>query len=372
MSFTLSTIDSKLSKIRPLLVETGGITDVQLSMDLGGAYELKLNITPSLGTGFDYLKQGSWDIRLTTDYGVDIAFTKNRQPQIDRQTGLTELSFYSYLWNLKYSQRLVPFNLEYDGSANDIVKYLNTTKIIFQCISDDRSIKFNTGVVDNLKLLEDICKSAGGWTFREYGIINQNGIDKVLIQYGDFSVLPTLYRANNISKSDDPFDDVSIKINSLKNNYSGDSVNYLMVLGDTGNGSDSSTVFYLNDNAGQFVQPTFPLVDKGQEINNQTAYYIQDTLADPTTNKFETFVVSPCSSLKQLYYEGISHLKKQRDKNAYSFDFTFPRIVLPGEKVRVQYKYNQLEVDGTERLLFNIDEDYTLRALKFDLAKLKK
>jgi hypothetical protein len=353
--------------IRPVITNGGGFLSASLDLDFGGAYSLTIEISSELPV-FDTLKNTNFGLRLI-DNNIDLAFFKGKTPTINTVTGVVTLTYFSSSWLLRYSQRLLTENELYKAMAFDLIKNLNPN-FVFELLGQDQFIELNTGVLNNLALLEDVCKTAKGWNWRDNGIVNIDGVNKTKILIGDFNQIIPNYRASN-SFLDDPFETEIIKINSIKQTLTGDAISHLLMLSDTGQGSESSTIIFPNEQNASYVVPEFPLVDKNKVIRGQKAFYIQDINNKIGFDKFETVVIQNAVSAQELYQKGISYIKSKQDYSIYEYELNFPKIVLPGEKVKVSYHDSQKNMNGDDINFYDIEDTLTLRKLKFDLSKLK-
>lgn len=357
-------INRNFEILRPIITNSGGLLDAFLTMDLNGAYELKLKISTELAV-YDQLTKSNFGVRLQTE-DLDLCFFKGKNPDTNLQTGTVELTYFSASYLLKYSQRILQENQLYKGSAFNLLQNLHPD-FEFELLGSDKFIEQNTGILNNFAILEDTCKSAGGWSWREQGI-TQNNKTKILI--GDFNNITQKYKARNWF-FDDPFDSDTIQIKGIKQIKSGESISHLLIFSDSGKGSENQTIMFLNQLNANYILPDFPLVNKGKQIRGQIAYYIFDQNNKLGFDKFETFVVQNAVSPQEIYNKGVAYIKSKKDDEIYEFDFGFPKIILPGEKVDIEYLYKITNLDGTKRTLFDIKDTQTFRKLNFDLSKLK-
>jgi hypothetical protein len=364
----LHLINSKMEIIRPIITNGGGFLSATLDMDFGGAYILTIEITPDLPV-YSSLKSGLFGLRLI-DNDNDIAFFEGKTPSVNLMTGVITLTFYSSSWRLKYSQRLLQENELYKSFAFALIQNLNPN-FVFELLGMDQYIELNTGVLNNLALLEDVCKTAKGWNWRDEGVVNVNGINKTKILIGEYSQIIAKYRATN-RFYDDPFGADTIKINSIKQTLTGDAISHLLIISDTGQGSESSTIIFPNEQNASYVLSEYPLIDQNKIIRGQKAYYIQDINNNIGYEKYETLVIQNAVSAQELYQKGVAYIKSKQDYSIYEYEFSFPKIILPGEKVKVQYRHSIDAINGDTYSVLDIDTTQTLRQLKFDLSKLKE
>jgi hypothetical protein len=353
--------------IRPIITNGGGFLSADLEMDFGGAYTLTIDISADLPI-YSTLKDSNFGIRLI-DGEINLAFYKGKTPTVNTVTGVITLTYYSSSWLLRYSQRLLTENELYKGSAFDLIKNLNPN-FVFELIGNDQYIELNTGVLNNLAVLEDVCKAAKGWNWRDQGVANIDGVNMTKIIIGDYNKVQAKYRATN-SFIDDPFENEIIKINSIKQTLTGDAISHLLIISDTGQGSESSTIIFPNEKNASYVIDDYPLVDEGKVIRGQKSFYINDANNKIGFKKFETLVVQNAVSAQELYQKGVAYIKSKQDSSIFEYELGFPKIVLPGEKVKVTYRDYLQTMTGEIYKIYDLEDTLTLRQLKFDLSKLK-
>lgn len=136
--------------------------------------------------------------------------------QIKRQSGVVDMVFYSSSFDLTTKQRTIIANQDYKGSALSFCQTLHSD-FVFELLTDDINISLNTGTYNNFELLNEVVKNRS-LSWREAGIVNQNGINKTKIEIGNFDLLSPTYQASNLLY-DDWFDNNSIKIAKVTEYY---------------------------------------------------------------------------------------------------------------------------------------------------------
>lgn len=386
---------TSLAIVGQVPLTTGGVTELELSMDTNIHNELKMTINPVLESHYDFLKNnpnaGVRVRQLDDDQSVifDMAFIKDRQAQFENASGRVNLTFRSSTLLLDLNNiRYVPKYTVWNGGAFKLISQISPN-FIWELVGNDVDISLQTGTMGNIELLNKVVETVGNWSWREKGIDSLT--NKTVIQVGDFRKLGVTETAR-FFENDDIFDTKTIRIvGDPKINLNGDSITHLAASGLNSGGESavkSSTVF-LDDPQADYVKADFPLVDIGErDDSGKILYYIFNlsTYSNLGFNKLEKKEISLSSNSqtivsneikndfdykkaqKNVYNQAVAYLRKKSFGQSYSFDFRFPRLILPGTKLYLNYSKYHTYFDKTREII-NTSEVVYLKDLKFDLTK---
>jgi hypothetical protein len=378
--------------ISQIPLNNGGITEATLAIDTKNSYILKLVINPNLGTFYDALREENNSgvrLRQLVDGNIDLelAFVKDRQPQINRASGRVELSFRgaSYLLTLN-TLRKIPYYKSYNGSCQQILQDLSPN-FVFQLFGADDTISIQTGTLDPLQLVNEAIEATGNFIWWDYGVDTYT--EKPIIGFGNPSSLPTVATARYF-EDDEPFDQTTIRIvGEPKQNLNGDSISHLLATGtiSSGTGADRENTIFLDNPSADYIFADYPLVWLGEvDDNNKPIYRIYNpaAYAELGYNRLQSYSVDLSSnstdpttgtqdfdykaSQKTVYRRAVNYLRSKGFGSSYTFDYRFPKIYPAGTKILLDYRSvhklfgvnrDIIRAEGQEIYLKNIEYDLT-------------
>lgn len=315
-----------------------------------------------------------------TDGSIDLVFINfdKIKPTSD---GRVDFQLSSYSAKLKNE----PINIKteyYNGSAIELLNRLSSS-YKFRLVSPDVDVFVETGVLNNLELLDEICKRAGLWSWRDNGVVTVDGKQKYEILVGDFDDYKEPYR--KVSFNHRFKDDSDAIITRLSPIYNTNQYNLLDIIGDTGGGGgskNSSIIFTPSDISASYINPKYPLVDIGGTV------YVQDTTKKQGFNIYRTVVkqinanttesvgvnVKRIFSLEQakevLYQLALNDMVAEKSEEEYNIDLFYKSIILPGQKAIIKYKKLSEDINGEQKIVVEIDDVLVFRNIDINLNDL--
>ena len=171
MSFTLSTIKNpylSLTKDKLINLNTGGVEDISLQLNLNAPHTLDLTINPNLGNlYYEFLENANLGIYLSQDDGLNLTFIKKPQDTKSEQSVFSKakisfLSTVSLLKNTRVYPRQMPIGSVFTGTT-DIYFSSISDKIHISFISKPLNEKISTNVGDCWDLFTDGIDKLGGY-----------------------------------------------------------------------------------------------------------------------------------------------------------------------------------------------------------------
>jgi hypothetical protein len=381
MALKLSIVDPFASRpwsdVALLELRRGGITEAQLKVAVNEPSQLNFKINTNLGSDWQYLRD-NFDTGLKViGKRYDSIFVKGRQPQFDRDFGVVNLGFFGASYLLKNSQKLNS-DLEYNGSVQTLISRLDPN-FAFISIGADRNIKISTGQMNNLELLNECMKAAGGFIWFDGVTVDTGAGYKPSIYYGAISDIQAtlgldphfapLY-IDDRAALDNPFSPDFVILNSVKKNYSGEIYTHLQVLGDVGQATAINSRLKLVDPGASYINAEFPLVSVINSITGASELYIINTRATPLTKRYsyntQTYTLSANSQDSELrtirsiddareymYNKGVAWLKQHTYNESYNVDYTLNQICYPGTAIVINRKDTATQIDGSKLEVFN-------------------
>lgn len=322
-------------------------------------------------------------IRVTTQY-FDYAFIKQdggKEAQIENN--ILSLNFTSYFQKLNNVEngRTFPWGQKFlDRSLNLILLELSDNDIIFESLSPDLDISFDTGFLTDYELINEIVKkNAVGYNYIDKGIENRGGAEYNIIQIANYDDLPpNRWASNTLAFQSLDVDDI-IHISSLERRYSGEQLKGILPIGTTSNDSNTSASIFITNPAavspidGYVLEPHPTLTDR----NNQV-YYVRavgvssgrvapepfDLFGNVQTNGIVAF--NELNSSNLLHQLAVQKLKSKQDRIVNNFSISSLKPVIAGD--RVQYNYNEkIEYEGNNIISLHITDKQTVRKAKLNL-----
>jgi hypothetical protein len=394
--FLIKPYDS-LEIITEIPLGLNGITEMKLAVDLKQPYILKMIINAQLGVFYDMLKdQNNIGLRLRqldADGNIDLelAFIKDRQPQINRASSRTEITFRSYSYLLDVSTRTIPYYHIYPnfikGDKDSTQEFISSisNKYVFKLVGKDSTINFQTGTLNNLEMLNKAVENTGNWSWREAGI-DSKGL-KSVIEYGDFRKLGITAQAL-FDVDDNPFtkkDNIKI-VGEPKINLNGEVITHLFATGGSSSGADQSQTVFLDDPNASWIDSDFPLVWMGEtngdgkklyRIFNKKAYdsigysvnkAYNVSLSSNSTDSDNNLIYSYSDAQKVVYKKSVNYMREKAFDYSFSCDYKFNKIYLPGTRVQVQYtKYH--ESFDKYRTIIDFQDTVYLKNIEYNLLQ---
>jgi len=372
--------------VKPLDLKAQGIDKAELKMALGSPMQLTLSYNTNLKDSWDFLNDDDSGVRLQTD-DLDLAFTKFGENKSQEENGVTTSTFFDVTWKLKTSLPVIPLGQAYIGSFFNFIGSIDSD-FLWKLIGEDVDIDMKRGILDNYQLLENACKQAK-YTWRFNGLVASGNSLKPEILVGDFQKIEeysddpkyALQIASN-SGINSNYRDFSPIINKIKGNPKSEVYTHCLAIGDSGGGASKSSIIRLGNPFATFIDDNFPLV----LINGQ--YYIQNNQVSKSYQKFFIKSVSLGQSTSQnsnytsfadkifqdqkyIYNEALAEFRSKSLAGNYSFDIVHKKVFLVGNKIKVDYKESQKQMDGTTKVLFDIDQIQVIDNATFDLQNIQ-
>lgn len=382
-------------KLKPLNLT--GILDARLKMDLGSSYQLLLDINTECQDYTTLRYNLGACVWVETEH-LRLLFVKARAAQQTEVDGVVKLTFYEASYMLKYTEPQLLY-VPFIGSAIEYLSRLSN-RFVFNLISPDRQVIIDSGISDNLALLEEVCTKVGGWTWRSAGLTQTTtGQWRPLIEIGtfqelerydnfDFKYRPFFAKAQ---PNQNPFDQDTIGLRTLSVESSQFAPKYLLVVGTVGDGATKSSVVTFQTTDYPWLDNQYPIVKIGSN------YYLQNTQANATNLDFDIHRVTINSNLQitnsqtsilpggsaqggatplqivnqnqarqALYNEGVAYLKQRQEAAVYKFEAIYPQIILPGNRIKLDYTEMQTSF-GDTKVIFDLDDILIARNLDFNL-----
>jgi len=344
----------------PLNLKTGGINGIRLALNFEVAHKLEFDINPSIGNIYEQLT-------FSEEYGIlvrnvdnngkilkQFGFIRDRESFIEHLSGRIQMSFLSAVYSLSTSQkRYIPNDTLYKGSAINLIANISGGETTFVAVSPDFEISFDTGVLNNLDLLNEVVKTVPSWTWVDDGIDPLNNVN--IIKFGDFTNQEPEYKVRMV-KIDDPFYTDTLAILSDSSlNYNNDQITHLKVVGtyteSDENNETKNKFVYLTSKDYNFILPDFPLLDIGEtDVDGNKIFYIQNVgvFSSVKYNKYKSLEVSvnnnkidPAGNRfidiqearRQIYNEAVNYLQSKSYTSELIIDTRTPKLLAPGTVV---------------------------------------
>lgn len=377
--------EKKYQSIHTINGRSKGVLSANLKLSTNQPNELNMRFDTNLTKdAYNALKDSNLGIRLTQD-DIDMVFVQDRaSKKIDAQ-GVMTIRFYSAIYGLIYSE---PTLIRQQFIRESGIKTVNRIPDFdFQLISPDVQLTINTGINNNLDILNNIRKASGSWSYIDIGLksIGDGKFEKTAL-IGNFNNIDGYADADNRFKTtivraqdtDDFYGD-SPTLDDLTLYYNGREIQFLHPVLDTGQGAGSanSAPTFTRTNY-DFVDPEFPLV----AINGKV--YIQDTRYAGLEKRYLTYPVTFTATsdngegeqilniedaYEYLYRKSVFYLKSQRETNRYDAPFTFRKITFP-KYYQIKYKKQITNIRGEVVELFDLDDQKLLTSIEYDLTKI--
>jgi hypothetical protein len=388
---------TSLIKIRPIPLNTGGVSTLQLESYTDACHKLTIVIYPKLGSVYDfYFNNTDEGIRLIhkmpDGYNLDLVFVENNEERKLMANGELHMVFYSDLWRLK-SEDNPNESTVITGKLKDILPTISPNFIFQPAFSLDGEIfvTLTIGEIDSFDMFGDIIGASMSLingqiiSFRQIGVINIGGVEKSLVQYGTLKNLPAIADATNSYRILNN-DDKTIGLDTPDVSYVGKPFTLVKPMLKMSGGSITSSNVYITDSSFA-TNPAYPLVLSPRlHQNSQKWYFVRNTAIVSKAEKYKRLIIdfSPnaqdinnqitnyTSAQQYLYKQAIAFLQSQ-SSNLPILNFSvmeIPRIYLSGSNVNLHYVDTSKEVDGIRKPI-NYQGIKYLTDLKYDLSNLK-
>jgi len=381
LKFSLVDITNNFQVITPIPIDLKGVTKAELTMSTFESYQLKMSINSNIGANIykNLISNPEIGLKMETSE-TTLIFV--RYDQTAGNFGEYDLTFLSYSTRLTSNFPQVANSVIATSNLSTFIDNLGSDEFVFELISSDPTLNFEVPQFSNLEVLKDVADGSFSW--REFGLVNVGGVNKVKIQIGTFENQPlnTKFKARQ-SYFDDPEDLNTLLINDVKINFRGELITHLNMIGDIGGGTSSSLSLKFDDSdiSADYINPLFPIVKKTKNgvtkyfvenrnarVNLKRDYYKTDTLSLNSNNEDESggIQIDSFSAKKRMYAKSVDYLKRVEPSFYPVFDCTAKKVILPGEKIN--YKYKEI-IDGEE--IFNFNFDDVLRSVTYDLLLIR-
>jgi len=346
MQLYLARKNKEFTKVTPLILSMGSVTDVMLSQKLSEPSVLLVTISRKNKQLIEQMRDSDVAIRLVdVESNLDIPFIKKNDSQIDTENG-SQIEFISYMSLLAYSKPHYPLNTEINGTINSVVSNLNTN-FDFKFIGETGLINYNSGSKNNYELLSEICNRKN-LQFRENGFEIYYETKIPSIEVGDYSQLtPTIF-INNYFK----FKKDLVIIDEPKRKNLSNSIKYYKVVGNIA-GSGSSNQSLILDNTA-FASGDYPIVN----IDNE--FYINDS-----SQEFEDYAILNIqiwqgATMQNLYDLAKIEIEKSKKSYLYQFNIFSHKVFRVGDKIKIDYQSESLPL-SIEATIKESKYDYSQR-----------
>ena len=391
----ISTIEprSSITKQDSIPLDTGGITRAIINMESAKQYQLAITINPKIGSEvYDFLVENRASGLRINHNGFDMAFYRKRggteaTKYLNDEVRINYRSVDGLLDNTRLYPRPFEKNFIYSGTTEAFLNQLSPA-FHFVYIGGDEEVpridSYETGVLDNFTMLNDVVKRRFGHTWRNLGIQNIGGVEKPVIQWGDFDNLDPLYEASNYGQSQNVFDEKRIFISDIKRTDSGEVVTHLTPYIDQGGGTDNGSAVFLTNPGADYILSDFPLVPSLSdpniyEIFNKVAEdvgYVNGKVmpfSDTGGAEVEEGVkVTTETAQKNLYFQAVQYLKEHGGaKKRWQVDYgDNDHIILPNTRIHTSYR--QVKTINGKKFVTNVDEITMTGKMMADLADFVK
>lgn len=381
-----------------LSFEGGGLMQIRLALNFQVAHKLEIDINPNIGYVYD-------DLVSRDDYGIiiresdhngkvitQLGFIRGRDPQPEYLSGRIKIVFLSAVYRLSNSlRRFLPNNLLYNGSAQNLVAQIGGSQVALEGVSADDQIEFDTGILNNFDLLNEVVSRVPGWSWVDAGINPVTNINQ--IKFGDFTSLFPKYTAR-IPEMFDPYDTKTLVILQEPDlDYNNDQVTFLKAAGvysETVNGENQQKFIHFTKKYYDFLNPLFPLVDIGEtDTLGNTLYAIQNTQAYQFTN-YETFknfefgvtansedvngdkFISKPLALRTIYQEAVKSLQEKNYISNIKLKLRTPSLLLPGTPINIRLQNNIKTFNSIKKPLAEMSDVVGfISNIEYDLSSTK-
>lgn len=353
----LAYIDTRMGGVEPLI-----ITNRRLDEPYTG--EIKVNFTNRNGVFnpiWDEINNdtfGKLGFRYQTDE-QNLAF-KVEDKFLD-MNGQWNIKLVSVLQSLTEVESY-PDRVLNDTNVTDILSQLSTN-FRYTLLSQDRKVDITTARKSDFIILQEICKYAENWAFRDNGLVangDGNWIPEVLI--GNFGNDMEAYQTTNVKcspvyisnhlKIDNPNNLDVAKLDNIKQHFKTDYVTHLFVYGDNNQGGSVNSRTELDPKFIKDVDSRYPLEKVTRK--GKTYYVIVNKAVDgsprrelslpfqSSTNDQEAnnslVPVNDIVSAQKLYSYGKSWLQASTKSSYISFsDSLIKKLTLPGNLVYIDF-----------------------------------
>jgi hypothetical protein len=391
--------------VAPLKLGNGGLVNASMRCDISNAYELDIEIDTQIGNLYSLLRNtDKYGIRIEID-GIDLGFTKARDPQWDKPKGKVKLGYYSATWNIQTSVFRVQ-NTIHTGSLFELIRNIDPNYDYLLVGEDKNLIGYQVPQMNNFELLKEIVHN-NGRSWRENGIVNL-GTDSDPIWKPQILITNMLNTDNFYQSTKDikykplvvsnhngiasPFNKETGIIRDFKLNYSGVVYTHLQVFIENTGGMNVNLAVDLQNLEASNVDPDFPIIGIPNSYANRTDYYIVNSklLSKVGSPKYGEYKANLATSIqtedlqianeldfteiditaarKQAYDRAVTYMKSNGAKEIFTWEYSTPRFVLPGNVVNIRYKEVQPQLNKLKKeiVIYDITETQVLRDLRYD------
>lgn len=359
---------TSLSPIVEIPLDSTGITEAKLAIDISNDYILSLGINQNLGQLFFDLKSNRQvGIRLVQiiDGQIDweLAFIKADLDQEDKDLYSSTIKFRSLsFWLENYSTRQIPFYTNYiNTEAGTIINNISNN-INFELVGNSPKINIQTGELSSSQLLKEVVDTVGNWAWFNSGISG----NRPTIKVGNLAEIPITGEAKAVEYCNYTDNNTIRIMETPEIRYNGIVSTHTLTIGSISSGSEAgelSRIFL--DNTVQTLAG-FPLVDLGersitgriiyrilnQEAFSQIGYQIldQDIIEFPTnlTDPDGVPIINIQQAKQSVYNQEVAKMKRDKFYLSYSFKFSYPKVYLAGSKILVNYTGFATTAQGQE------------------------
>lgn len=338
------------------------LTKAEIKLGLGEPHQLNIAISPTY-PHYDKFFDSSIGILYETST-LRILFVV-ADTSVDSQ-GVVEILAYSSISQLAYSMFRLK-DIAYSGNLSNFLSLISGD-FIFRSISGEKNIELQTGVKNNLVLLDEAIRKPVNFTWRENGL---NSSNQTVILYGDFGADINSYYEETNDLTAQPIKPIAIKNVGVVNN--GQTFSHLLAVGDTGAGTETSTSVRLTNPQADYIDIRFPLVPVYNTYTNNYDYYIfnsnYNTQIRPERYREYVLTYSGTEGDKEkiLYKEAVSYLQSFSFSSYNSVDLDIDKAYLPGNQIKIKFIK---KVNG--KTVVNIDENQTLKGYSYNLNTLQQ
>lgn len=357
-----------LSPVVEIPLDSTGITEAKLAIDIANDYILSLGINQNLGQLFFDLKSNRQaGIRLVQiiDGQIDweLAFIKADLDQEDPDLYSSTIKFRSLsFWLENYSTRQIPFYTNYiNAEAGTIINNISNN-INFELIGNSPKINIQTGELTSSQLLKEVVNTVGNWTWFNSGISG----NRPTIKVGNIAETAITGEAKAVEACNYTDSNTIRIMETPEIRYNGIVATHTLAIGSISSGSEAgelSRIFL--DNTVQTISG-FPLVDLGERtVTNRILYRIlnqdaftqigypildQDIIEFPAnlTDPNGVPIINIQQAKQSVYSQEVAKIKRDKFYLSYNFKFSYPKVFLAGSKILVNYTGVATTAQGQE------------------------
>lgn len=338
------------------------VEEMELQLNINSPHQFTMMINPKLGYIYQELLDNPFaGIRIDQDDGLSLGFIKKNKGQkaVLSPDGRAKINFQStvsLLNNEKVYPRQIAIGQIFKGTTEQFFKQISD-KVIVDFISSSEQENYYPNIGSAYDILAEGSDKLGNYSWRDLGIRNEEGIDKVCVEVGNAnarSVDNSLLATNLLEwQSNKPN---VVLIEDIPRSFSGETLTHVRPFGNRGSGGDiSSTLFITRENKSDITQKDgFALVPSELRLANGTEIYeIENTSVNTDTKNSVVYPVNLAefqdgnevdvfSQVQQVYNQAVNYLKNKSEKSNNLSEIKPNKIIMAGTKMPVRFANTQM------------------------------